>query len=133
MAEQGNCSALMALSHIFFHGGGGVRKDYRAALGWLDKINPEDDITGYASYLLGVIYYKGLGIATRRRIAFKYFRFAALNGDQKSLFMVAVMQRSGNETLKKTRAAKIIFGSIFRNTKSGIAIRILAFRWFLSF
>lgn len=133
LAEQGNCSALIALSHIFFHGGGGIRKDYKAALGWLNKIKPEDDVTGYAAYRLGIIYYKGLGLVPRRRLAFKYFRNAALHGSHMGLFMVAVMQKRGNETLKKTHASKIIFGSIFRNRKLGFVIRMLAFRWFWSF
>lgn len=129
LATHNDVAALIAMAHIYFYGGGGVKKDYSVALIWLNKIKLKDDITGHAAHCLGIIYYKGLSVSSSHRQAFKYFRSAALHGNRISLLMVAAMQKEGDGTLKKLRTSKIIFSSSFRDKKLSISMRIFALLW----
>lgn len=133
LAAYGDISAFIALAHIYFYGGDGVRRDYAAAMHWLDQINLENEPTGYAAHRLGIIYYKGLSVETDHYRAFKYFRKSALQGNRLSLLMVAAMLKEGDGTPAKIRTSKIIFWSCARDKKINGFMRLFSFLWVLPF
>lgn len=122
-AAKGDVAACIALAHAYFYGGHGVDKNFVEARYWLEKIGQEDDPTGFAPHRLGIIYYKGLGVLEDHHRAFKYFRRAALRGNTKSKMMVSSMQRDGDGTLKKPRAARTSFYYCSKDKKLGMLTR----------
>lgn len=128
-ASQGDSSACIALAHAFFYGGHGVDRNFEQARYWLERIDVEDDLRGYAAYRLGIIYYKGLSVAQDHAKAFRNFRRAALRGNRRSLVMVAAMMKEGDGTLKKSRTANVIFWSCARDKNLSIPMRAMAFLW----
>lgn len=126
LAEGGSPGAFIALGHIFFRGGDGIPKDYKEALYWLSKVKHEYDVTGFVEFHIGMIYDRGFGVSIDRRIAFKYFRSAALHGNRHALLMVAAMQRNGEGTFRKSRTAETIFRYCVCNKKSSIFMRFYA-------
>lgn len=130
-AAQGDPVARIALAHAFFYGGHGVERNFEQAKHWLERIDAEDDLRGYAAYRLGIIYYKGLSVASDHVKAFRSFRSAALRGNHKSLLMVAAMQKEGDGTLKKRRTAKMIFWTCAKDRSLSIPMRTLALLWLI--
>lgn len=109
LASKGDNAAKLALAHAYFYGGHGVEKNYSQARNWLESIDEYDQFGGLVPHLLGKIAYQGLMGPKDARLAFKYFRRAALLGYTKSRIMVAVMQRIGDGTIRKPKAAKYNF------------------------
>ena len=126
LAKQGSTPAAVAMAHIYFYGGGGVRRDYDIARQWLELVANDDDRLVYANYRLGIIHYHGLGVSKNHHAAYRYFRRASLCRDPKSLLMVAAMQREGDA---KKRSARTILLRSVRDPRLGIWRRVLALLW----
>jgi TPR repeat protein len=126
LAEQRDLEAAIMAGHICFFGGGGVRKDYSKARRWLEVVN-DDGYLPYAAYQLGIIYYKGLGLASDHRAAYRLFRRGGLRGHAKSLVMVGWMQRDGDGVLRKRRSGKAILFHCTRDKRLSIPMRALSF------
>lgn len=129
LAGEGSTPAAIALAHIFFYGGGGVSKSYKKARRWLELIHQDDRSAKYATYRLGIIYYKGLGIQPNHLVAYKFFRRGAIQDDPKSLLMAAAMQKEGDGVMKKPRSARVIFTHCARDKRLNVADRLLAYLW----
>jgi TPR repeat protein len=130
-AAKGEAAAIVALSSAYFSGKHGLRRDYVEARNWLEKIDPDEDPTGYGPHTLGLIYYKGLGVATDHRKAFAYLRRSALLGNRRSKWIVATMLSDGNGTSKKPAAAKIIYRHCAKDRRTNPLMRL--YLLFLSF
>ncbi len=130
-ASMGDIAAAMALGHIFFKGGRGVRKDYIAARHWLEKVSLEDDVTGFVANRLAIIYYKGLGVSTDHDKAYKYLRSAILHGHRNSRVLLAILNKKGDGAFKKPHAARILLKASLADPKVSKVMRILALVWLL--
>jgi TPR repeat protein len=123
-ALQGDNASLIALGYIYFR-----RKNYGEALFWFEKVKLENDITGFVASHLATIYYKGLGITKNHRIAAKYLRSAALRGRVESRVLFAILQKKGDGTLKKLRAAETMLRASVCDPKLSVRMRFLALVW----
>ena len=123
-AAKGDSGAMVALSSAYLSGKHGLQRNYVEARRWLEKIDPSEDITGYGPHALGVIHYKGLGVAVDRHKAFAYFRRAALLGRRKDKWIVAMMLSDGRWTLKKRHAAKIIYRHCAKDKRTNPLLRL---------
>jgi len=123
-AAKGESAAMIALSHAYFSGKHGLRRDYVAARHWFEKICHDEDHAGYGSHALGVIHYKGLGVTVDRRKAFAYFRRSALLGNRRSKWIVATMLSAGNGTLRKLVAAKTIYRHCAKDKRTNPLLRL---------
>lgn len=132
LAKQGSAPAAVALAHVFFYGGGTVDRDYVSARQWLELVLQDHKQLTYASHRLGVIYYHGLGVSQNHQAAYRFFRQAALQGDPKSLLMVAAMQREGDGVQKKQRSAKTILACCVRDRRLALWERGLALLWLIT-
>lgn len=126
LASQADRAAPIALGYIYFMGGDGVRRDYRQALRWFEEVNLEDDVSGLVASHLATIYYKGLGVAKNHRAAAKYLRSAALHGHGRSRVLMAILQKKGDGTLRKPRAAETILRASVCDRKLGVIMRLFA-------
>ena len=131
LARRGDAAAAIAMSHIYFYGGGGVKRDYGEARRWLELVYQDDKSINYAAYRLGVIYYKGLAVRPNRELAYTYFRSSAIRGDAKGLLMVAAMRKGGDAVPIKRRTAQTIFRHSRCNKKLSFFDRALAALWML--
>lgn len=122
-AAKGDTAACVALAHAYFYGGHGLKKNYVEAKHWLERINEAEDPNGLASYLLGIIHYKGLVGAPDHIKGFKCFRRAALLGNTRSRIAVAAMQRNGVGTIRKPRTSKINFYRCSRDRELSLPMR----------
>lgn len=125
LAEQNILTAQIAVGHIYFFGGGGVRKNYTLARHWLEAV-VDDRSCSYAAHRLGIIYYKGLGVPSDHTIAYKFFRNGGLRGHLKSLFMAAWMLKTGDGVVAKPHSSKTLLWGCVSNKKLGISTRALA-------
>ena len=125
-ASTGDTPAAIALGHIFFKGGRGVRKDYVAARHWWQKVRLEDDVTGFVANRLATIYYKGHGVSKNHHTAYKYLRSACLHGHRTSMVVLAMLYKRGDGTLKRPRAAKILLKASVADPKVGNVMRFFA-------
>lgn len=123
-AAKGDSGAMVALSSAYLSGKHGLQRNYVEARRWLEKIDPNEDPTGYAPHELGIIYYKGLAVAVDRRKAFAYFRRAALLGNRRSKWVVATMLSDGRWTLKKRHSAKIIYRHCAKDNRTNPLLRL---------
>jgi TPR repeat protein len=130
-AAKGDSAAMVALSAAYLSGKHGLQRNYVEARRWLERIDPDEDPVGYAPHYLGMIYYKGLGIAVDRSKAFTYFRRAALLGNRKSKWVVATMLSDGRWTLKKRHAAKTIYRHCAKDKRTNPLLRL--YFWLLSY
>ena len=125
LGKKGGVTAAIALAHIYFFGGGGVRKDYQLARHWLEVI---DDFAyfAYATHWLGVIHYKGLGVASDHKLAYQYFRRGGLRDDPRSLLMAGWMLKTGDGVAMKAKSGQAIVLGCVKNKKLNVARRMLA-------
>jgi TPR repeat protein len=123
-AAKGDSIATIILAQAYFSGKHGLQRDYVQAKHWLEKIDPREDTTGYGPHALGVIHYKGLGVAVDRRKAFAYFRRAALLGGRRDRWIVATMLSDGRWTLKKPHAAKTIYRHCAKDRQTNPLLRL---------
>ena len=61
----------------------GVKRDYTKAFIWLHKASRMDN--PIAQLQIGKIFENGLGVIANKKIAFKWFSRAALNGSEEAL------------------------------------------------
>jgi TPR repeat protein len=127
-AAKGDAAAMVALSSAYLSGKHGLQRNYVEARRWLEKIDTGEDPLGYAPHNLGIIYYKGLGVAVDHRKAFGYFRRAALLGRTTSKIAVAAMLGDGKGTLGKPVAAKTLFRHCAKDRGTHPLVR-----WYLRF
>lgn len=107
-ALRGNVASAVALGEIYFRGGGGVTRDYSKARCWLEKVDGFV-FSPTASYKLGLIYYKGLGVDADYKKAYSFFRKLALRRLPHGLVMVGLMHKDGEGVLFKPRLAQTCF------------------------
>lgn len=128
-ASMGDIAAAMALGHMFFKGGRGVRKDYIAARHWFEEVSLKDDVTGFVANRLAIIYYKGLGVSKNHHKAYRYLRSAVLHGHRNSRVLLAILNKKGDGNIKKPHAARILLKSSLFDSKVSKVLRLLALVW----
>jgi hypothetical protein len=128
---HGDQGALILLGHLYFRGVGGVRKDYGEALYWFRKFKLEYDVTGLVAAHLAKIHYLGLGVPRSRRMAAWYLRSAALRGHGRSRIAFAMLQKKGDGTLMKPRAANTLLRASACDPRLSVMMRLAAFLYFL--
>ncbi|MGO4550258.1 tetratricopeptide repeat protein [Lysobacter sp. 2RAF19] len=129
LAEYGSVEAAKAVACIYFHGGDGIPKDVGRAKRWLDASEGRDS-TGRSSYMLGVMFYKGLGVEVDHDSAYRWFRRGAIKRHARSLLMVAAFQSERAGFIGKRQAAKVIYWHAVRDRRLDVMTRALTFyRW----
>jgi hypothetical protein len=81
-AEQNYAEAQYYLGRSYYYGQGFPRPDYEQAVKWYEKAAKQD--YPEAQYELGLCYEKGQGVKQNFKIAHKWYKKAAANGNNKA-------------------------------------------------
>lgn len=79
LAEAGNVEAQNKVGHFYAYGWGGIPKDMKAALYWLNKASDAGNID--AKRALALKYENGDGVQKNPRLAIKFLTEVAESGD----------------------------------------------------
>lgn len=92
-AERGSASAQVMLGIAYLHGDGGLTRDPKAALGWLEQAAVQGN--AYAEEKLGDLYDQGLGVAENPRLAADWREKAANRGNVQAQLKLGRMYLEG--------------------------------------
>lgn len=85
-ATSGHASALDCAGDLFYYGEGTIKQNYSVAKDWYEQAAARGNIHSFS--MLGTIYCYGEGVDENEDLAFKYFKFAADNGNVYSQYML---------------------------------------------
>ncbi|KAF9931309.1 hypothetical protein FBU30_010448 [Linnemannia zychae] len=94
IANHGDKDAQVALGDMYHGGLGGVKRDYRAALGWYLEAANQGDAEG--QFNVGVLYGLGRGVTQDYSLAAAWFHKAADQGHALAQFNIGLLYDAGH-------------------------------------
>ena len=80
--SDGHLESYGVMGYMYYHGYGGLYQSYNKAFKWF--IGPADKGDAKSQYYLGLMYYKGQGVAKDEKTAIKWFEKAAEQGHKQA-------------------------------------------------
>ncbi|MDP8160421.1 tetratricopeptide repeat protein [Pasteurella atlantica] len=101
LVQQNNTKAQFDLGNIYLNGKEGIKKSYRQAFQWFQKVAVKNDsYTPYAQFNLALMYLNGMGVNQSDKQAVTWFQAAAEKGIAQAQFNLARMYYMGQGITK---------------------------------